>query len=54
MKAALLCGGCDTRLYEVSKILPKPAVAIEDRPIIWHIMRIYAALAQDMSMDILK
>lgn len=53
-KAAILCGGCDTRLYDVSKILPKFAVALEDRPIIWHIKKIYAALAQDMSMDILK
>ena len=43
MKAAILCGGRGTRLREVSETLPKPMVPIGDRPIIWHIMKIYAA-----------
>lgn len=43
MKVAILCGGRGTRLREVSETLPKPMVPIGDRPIIWHIMKIYAA-----------
>lgn len=43
MKAAILCGGRGTRLREVSDLIPKPMVPIGDKPIIWHIMKIYAA-----------
>ena len=43
MKVAILCGGMGTRLREVSETLPKPMVPIGDRPIVWHIMKIYAA-----------
>ncbi|MDO5579507.1 MAG: sugar phosphate nucleotidyltransferase [Planctomycetia bacterium] len=39
----ILCGGKGTRLRDVSEILPKPMVPIGDQPIIWHIMRSYAA-----------
>lgn len=42
MKAAILCGGRGTRLREVSDLIPKPMVPIGDKPIIWHIMKIYA------------
>lgn len=39
----ILCGGKGTRLRDVSEILPKPMVPIGDQPIVWHIMRSYAA-----------
>lgn len=42
MKVAILCGGQGTRLREHTETLPKPMVAIGGRPILWHIMRIYA------------
>ncbi|KHQ50175.1 glucose-1-phosphate cytidylyltransferase [Mameliella alba] len=43
MRAAILCGGRGTRLREVSETLPKPMVRIGDKPVIWHIMKIYAS-----------
>jgi glucose-1-phosphate cytidylyltransferase len=43
MKVVLLCGGRGTRIGEVTQgALPKPLVAIDGRPILWHIMRGYA------------
>jgi glucose-1-phosphate cytidylyltransferase len=42
MKVVILCGGQGTRLREHTEHLPKPLVAIGDRPIVWHIMRSYA------------
>lgn len=38
----ILCGGMGTRLREASEKLPKPLVDIGGRPILWHIMKIYA------------
>lgn len=43
MKVAILCGGRGTRIREVSDILPKPMVPIGGKPILWHIMKIYAS-----------
>ena len=43
MKVVILCGGQGTRLREVTEILPKPLVPIGDKPILWHIMKGYAA-----------
>lgn len=40
---AILCGGLGTRLREETEIRPKPMVNIGGRPILWHIMSIYAA-----------
>jgi glucose-1-phosphate cytidylyltransferase len=42
MKVALLAGGLGTRLSEETSIRPKPLVEIGGRPIMWHIMKIYA------------
>jgi glucose-1-phosphate cytidylyltransferase len=42
MKAVILAGGFGTRLSEETTIRPKPMVEIGGRPIIWHIMKIYA------------
>lgn len=42
MKVVILCGGLGTRLKEETEFKPKPMVMIGDRPILWHIMKIYA------------
>ncbi|HEX3988981.1 MAG TPA: glucose-1-phosphate cytidylyltransferase [Verrucomicrobiae bacterium] len=43
MKVVILCGGKGTRLREETEYRPKPMVPIGNRPILWHIMKIYAA-----------
>lgn len=43
MKAVILAGGLGTRLSEETTTKPKPMVEIGGKPIIWHIMKIYAA-----------
>lgn len=43
MKAVILAGGLGTRLSEETSVRPKPMVEIGGRPILWHIMKIYAA-----------
>ena len=42
MKAVILAGGRGTRLGQLSSIKPKPMVEIGNRPIIWHIMKLYS------------
>ncbi len=42
MKVVILAGGLGTRLSEETEIRPKPMVEIGGKPIIWHIMNIYA------------
>lgn len=42
MKVVILCGGEGTRLREETEKRPKPLVYINGRPILWHIMKIYA------------
>lgn len=42
MKAVILAGGFGTRISEESGIRPKPMVEIGNKPIIWHIMKIYS------------
>tara|TARA_Y100001934_G_C12329521_1_gene764326 strand:+ start:244 stop:1056 length:813 start_codon:yes stop_codon:yes gene_type:complete len=39
----ILCGGQGTRFREKTDLLPKPMIAIGERPILWHIMQIYSA-----------
>lgn len=43
MKVVLLAGGLGTRLSEETAIKPKPMVEIGGRPILWHIMKMYAS-----------
>lgn len=43
MKAVLLAGGLGTRISEETSVKPKPMIEIGGRPILWHIMKIYAA-----------
>ena len=42
MKTIILCGGLGTRLREETEYRPKPMVEIGGRPILWHIMKLYA------------
>jgi glucose-1-phosphate cytidylyltransferase len=43
MKAVILAGGLGSRLSEETTVRPKPMVEIGGKPILWHIMKIYAA-----------
>jgi glucose-1-phosphate cytidylyltransferase len=42
MKAVILAGGMGTRISEETQVRPKPMVEIGGRPILWHIMKLYA------------
>lgn len=42
MKVVILCGGQGTRLREETEFRPKPLVDVGGRPILWHIMKLYA------------
>jgi len=42
MKIVILCGGQGTRLREETEFRPKPLVDVGQRPILWHIMKLYA------------
>ena len=42
MKVVILAGGYGSRLSEETALKPKPMVEIGGRPILWHIMKIYA------------
>ena len=43
MKTVILAGGFGTRLAEETEQIPKPMIEIGGRPMLWHIMRLYAA-----------
>jgi glucose-1-phosphate cytidylyltransferase len=43
MKAVILCGGQGTRIRDANEMLPKPMLPIGGKPIVWHIMKSYAA-----------
>jgi glucose-1-phosphate cytidylyltransferase len=42
MKAVILAGGLGTRLAEETVLRPKPMIEIGSKPILWHIMKVYA------------
>lgn len=42
MKTIILCGGTGTRMKEDTEFRPKPLVEVGGKPILWHIMKIYA------------
>jgi len=61
MRVVILCGGAGTRLREETEVRPKPMVEIGGHPILWHIMRGYAArgftefvLALGYKADVIK
>jgi glucose-1-phosphate cytidylyltransferase len=43
MKVVILAGGMGTRISEETHLRPKPMIEIGNRPILWHIMKIYSA-----------
>ena len=43
MKVVILCGGQGTRIRDASEQLPKPMLPIGGKPIVWHIMKTFAA-----------
>ncbi|AXS40433.1 glucose-1-phosphate cytidylyltransferase [Breoghania sp. L-A4] len=43
MQVIILAGGLGTRISEESEVRPKPMIEIGGKPILWHIMKIYAA-----------
>lgn len=43
MKVVIFCGGMGVRMGEETQLVPKPMIRIGSRPILWHIMRYYAA-----------
>ena len=43
MKVLILAGGFGTRLSEATELKPKPMVEIGNKPILWHIMKIYSS-----------
>jgi glucose-1-phosphate cytidylyltransferase len=42
VKTVILCGGFGTRLREETEYRPKPLVEVGGKPILWHIMKLYA------------
>ncbi len=42
MKVVILAGGLGTRISEESHLRPKPMIEIGEKPILWHIMKIYS------------
>lgn len=43
MKVVIFAGGRGTRISEESQLRPKPMIEIGGKPILWHIMKIYAS-----------
>jgi len=42
MKVVILAGGFGTRISEESHLIPKPMIRIDDKPILWHIMKYFS------------
>lgn len=43
MKVVILAGGMGSRISEESRLRPKPMIEIGGKPVLWHIMKIYAS-----------
>ena len=43
MKVVILCGGRGSRLGDQTELVPKPLIEVGGKPILWHIMKIYAS-----------
>jgi len=41
VKVVILAGGLGTRLSEETQVKPKPMTEVGDRPLLWHVMKIY-------------
>jgi len=47
VKTVILCGGFGTRIRDVADDIPKPMIPIGRLPILWHLMKYYAAFGFD-------
>jgi len=47
MKAVILAGGLGTRISEETELKPKPMIEVGAKPLLWHVMKIYAAQGID-------
>lgn len=47
MKVVILAGGLGTRISEETELRPKPMIEIGERPMLWHVMKIYSAVGID-------
>jgi glucose-1-phosphate cytidylyltransferase len=47
MKTVILAGGAGTRIAEETDIKPKPLIEIGQKPVLWHIMKIYSHYGQN-------
>ncbi len=43
VKTVIFCGGKGTRLREMTDLIPKPLAPLGNKPILWHIMKIYSS-----------
>jgi len=43
MKVVILAGGYGTRMGNIAEMIPKPMIQVGDKPILWHVMKLYAA-----------
>jgi glucose-1-phosphate cytidylyltransferase len=43
MKTIILAGGYGTRMGDIAESLPKPMIPVGNKPILWHVMKLYAA-----------
>ena len=41
-KVVILCGGQGSRIKNIDNVVPKPMLSIGEKPILWHIMKMYA------------
>ena len=42
MQVVILCGGKGTRMYPKTEEVPKPLLYVGNKPILWHIMKLYS------------
>jgi glucose-1-phosphate cytidylyltransferase len=47
MKAVILAGGLGSRISEETDVRPKPMIEVGDKPLLWHVMKIYSAQGVD-------
>jgi glucose-1-phosphate cytidylyltransferase len=47
VKVVILCGGLGTRLRHETEFRPKPMVEVGGRPLLWHVMKLYAHFGHD-------
>ena len=54
MKVVILAGGFGTRISEESHLKPKPMIEIGEKPILWHIMKMYSTYGFNEFVNLLR